>query len=75
MNRHFLESIARSGIATEVQVALDSIVVDRTVPTPLVLKYFVGWLEPASALTDTQRNTAILAMLSHYTLGTENQQR
>jgi hypothetical protein len=37
-----------------------------------VLVAFTGYAEPAVAPTNTERNTAILAMLAHYPLNTIN---
>jgi len=68
MNVNLKKLIEQSKITDEVLAALQTIVTSRAAPTPAVLVAFVGYVEPAVAPTDTQRNTAILAMLANLTL-------
>ena len=70
MNREFLNTIVSSGIANEVIAALKVIAANRAAATPDVLRPFTGYVDPAIMPSDTVRNTAILAMLAHYTLNT-----
>ena len=70
MNVQLLNLLAKSKISNEVLVALDVICTNRAAVTPAIMKSFVGWSEPIVPLSDTERNTAILSMLSHYELVT-----
>jgi len=72
MNRYLLRAIDTSKIADEIIAATQAIAADRTIATPAVLVAFVGYAEPAVTPTNTERNTAILAMLAHYPLGTNS---
>jgi len=72
MNRYLLQAIDASGIEDEVVAAVQAVSANRAVATPAILIAFVGWVEPAVATTNTERNTAILAMLAHFTLGTNS---
>ena len=68
MNRNLYQAIVDSGISAEVIAAVRVISASRAAVTPTILIYFTGWVEPTTPLTDVARNTAILAILSHYTL-------
>jgi len=70
VNRFLIEAIEKSKIQDEVIAALNIIAADRNAVTPAVLIPFVGYSEPTVAPTNAERNTAILAMLSHYVLTT-----
>ena len=70
MNNSLLKAISDSGIQDEIIAAVESISANRSLPTPVVLIYFVGFVEPTVPLSDTDRNTALLAILSHYPLNT-----
>jgi hypothetical protein len=71
MNRLLLKAITDSKITDEVIAAVQAVAADRSVATPAVLIAFVGYVEPTTAPSNTARNTAILAMLSHYLLTLE----
>lgn len=73
MNKLLLKAIEDSRIATEVIAAVQAVAADRTIATPAVLIAFVGYAEPAAAITNTERNTNILAMLAHYPLNTNSE--
>ena len=68
MNVNLGKALVKSKIADEVIAAVEVIATNRAAPTPAVLIPFVGYVEPLVAVTDTVRNTAILAMLSHLIL-------
>jgi hypothetical protein len=68
MNRFLLSAINSSGITDEVIAAVKVIAADRAATTPAVLAAFVGYVDPLTLPTNTERNTAILAMLAHYAL-------
>ena len=72
MNNRFYKAIVDSGISEEIISAVQSIAANRTIATPVVLKHFVGWVEPITTPTNTERNTAILAIMSHYVLNTND---
>ena len=68
MNTELRKAIDDSGVPKEVIAAVQLIAATRGSPTPAVLVAFVGFAEPATAMTDTQRNNYILGMLAHYSL-------
>jgi hypothetical protein len=70
MNVELLKAINDSGVPKEVIAAVQLISSNRASPTPTVLVAFVGYAEPATAVTDTVRNNYILGMLAHYSLDT-----
>ena len=70
MNTDLLKAIDDSGVPKEVIAAVQLISSNRAAVTPAVLVAFVGFAEPATAMTDTQRNNYILGMLAHYSLDT-----
>lgn len=72
MNRFLLKAIEDSKIQDEVITAVQAISDNRAAVTPAVLIPFVGYAEPSPAPTNTERNTAILAMLAHYVLTTNS---
>jgi len=68
MNRFLLDAIISSGITTEVIDAVKVVAANRAAATPAILVAFTGYVAPLTPPTDTERNTAILAMLAHYPL-------
>jgi hypothetical protein len=68
MNRFLLAAINDSGINDEVIAAVKVISANRAAATPAILRAFTGYIDPITPPTATERNTAILAMLSHYPL-------
>ena len=72
MNINLLKAVSDSGIQQEIIAAVQAIAADRTLPTPPVLIPFTGYVEPTTIPSNTERNTALLAMLAHYPLNTNS---